>query len=271
MTRGAYGADEVYTRMACESLPEWRALSDRAGLPIFHETGVLFFFPRDRPLSRADVWRSTAGSACRSSCSTGRGAAPSASRRSTSPAVEVGLFEPRFGALMARRAVQTLVAEFVRAGGDVLAGRGSPAQRRAAPAAACRHPTDGERIAADRFVFACGPWLRQAVPRPARPAHLPDPAGGVLLRARGRRHALRSRAGCPAGPISTAATSITAFRTWKGAASRSPTTRTGRGWTRTRGDRALSRAGAGRRARLHGPALPGAGRPAAQRGAGLPI
>ena len=49
MTRGAYGGDEVYTRMALESLDEWRHLSARAGLPIFHPTGVLFFFPEADP------------------------------------------------------------------------------------------------------------------------------------------------------------------------------------------------------------------------------
>ena len=54
MTRGAYGADEVYTRMAWTRCAEWRALSAAPGLPIFHETGVLFFSPRSTPISRAD-------------------------------------------------------------------------------------------------------------------------------------------------------------------------------------------------------------------------
>ncbi|HEV2867336.1 MAG TPA: FAD-dependent oxidoreductase, partial [Allosphingosinicella sp.] len=49
MTRGAYGSSEIYTRMALESLAEWRRLSETAGLPIFHQTGVLFFFPRVEP------------------------------------------------------------------------------------------------------------------------------------------------------------------------------------------------------------------------------
>ena len=54
MTRGAYGADEVYTRMALESLEEWRALSERSGLPIFHQIGVLFFFPEVEPFLEDD-------------------------------------------------------------------------------------------------------------------------------------------------------------------------------------------------------------------------
>ena len=46
LTRGSYGADEVYTRMAFDSLSLWKWLSDLAGLPIFHPIGVLFFFQK---------------------------------------------------------------------------------------------------------------------------------------------------------------------------------------------------------------------------------
>ena len=49
LTRGAYGSDEVYTAFALESLAHWRALSDRARLPLFHRTGVLFFFGSREP------------------------------------------------------------------------------------------------------------------------------------------------------------------------------------------------------------------------------
>ena len=43
MTRGGYGKDEIYTRMAFASLPEWKKLSEASGLPIFIPSGVLFF------------------------------------------------------------------------------------------------------------------------------------------------------------------------------------------------------------------------------------
>src|SRR6185312_10075391 len=35
LIRAAYGKDAIYTRMALDSLPQWKALSDAAGLPIF--------------------------------------------------------------------------------------------------------------------------------------------------------------------------------------------------------------------------------------------
>src|SRR5688572_26021091 len=46
LTRGSYGSDEVYTRLALNSLPQWKWLSDQAGLPVFHATGILFFFQK---------------------------------------------------------------------------------------------------------------------------------------------------------------------------------------------------------------------------------
>src|SRR6187402_1811440 len=46
LTRGSYGTDEVYTRFALDSLPQWKWLSDQAGLPVFHPSGVVFFFPK---------------------------------------------------------------------------------------------------------------------------------------------------------------------------------------------------------------------------------
>src|SRR3990170_7718136 len=46
MTRAAYGADAIYTRMALDSLAQWKDLSAVSGLPIFVPHCVLFFFPK---------------------------------------------------------------------------------------------------------------------------------------------------------------------------------------------------------------------------------
>ncbi len=43
LTRAGYGKDEIYTRMATDSLPQWQALSAISGLPILHQCGVVFF------------------------------------------------------------------------------------------------------------------------------------------------------------------------------------------------------------------------------------
>jgi len=160
MTRAGYGADEIYTRMAWESLPEWRALSQRSGLPIFHETGVLFFAPRidDYFRQSIEVHRRLGhpievldGAALR--------------RRFPMidfTGIDAGLYEPGFGALMARRAVQTLVAEFVRAGGTYRQEAVRPPAD--APVRDTIFTATGEIIEANVFVFACGPWLGKLFP-----------------------------------------------------------------------------------------------------------
>lgn len=160
MTRGAYGADEVYTRMALESLPEWQALSDRAELPLFHQLGVLFVFPRPDPFLQ-DTLRVHQSLGLATELLSG----DALQRRIPAMAVgpeDQGLFEPGFGALMARRAVQSVVAEFVRAGGDYMeAAVAPPADRDRLEALLT---TRGDRIVADQFVFACGPWLGRLFP-----------------------------------------------------------------------------------------------------------
>ena len=161
MTRGSYGGDEVYTRMAWQSLADWRALSARAKLPLFHQSGVLFFFPKaDAYVTRTiEVHK-------RLRLPTELLDQRSMRRRFPQidfEGVELGLYESEFGALMARRAVQTVVSEFVAAGGEY---------RRGAVEAGfnSRDKVDrmalsgGGHVAADQFVFACGPWLPKLFP-----------------------------------------------------------------------------------------------------------
>lgn len=164
MTRAAYGADEIYTRMAWESLTEWKWLSARAELPIFQPLGVLFFFEKMEPyaastlevhrklhlpiqvLHRAELARRF----------------PQFSWEG----IEFGLFEPQFGALMARRAVLTLVKHFTAEGGEYrLAQVETPrAERPEATALDELVISGGERLKASDYVFACGPWLPKVFP-----------------------------------------------------------------------------------------------------------
>ena len=166
MTRAAYGKDAVYSRMARDSLAEWKALSDRQELPIFHPLGVLFFTTTPDEFFEQTL-----------SVNRGLGLPIEELGRKTLQSrfpmidfgdVELGLFEPQFGALMARRAVQSLVAEFVSQGGGY---------RRATALLPRNHGeltavslSDGSTLEADAFVVAVGPWLEKV---------LPDLAGSV--------------------------------------------------------------------------------------------
>ncbi|WP_167737400.1 FAD-dependent oxidoreductase [Sphingomonas parva] len=161
MTRASYGADEIYSRMARDSLPEWRALSARAELPLFHAVGVLFLF------GAMDAYvRNTIEVHRRLGLATRLFERAEIGRRFPQfdlHGVELGLFEPAFGALMARRAVQTLVSEFVAAGGAYRQARILPPTGHAGPLERLAL-AGGETLSADRFVFACGPWLAKLFP-----------------------------------------------------------------------------------------------------------
>jgi glycine/D-amino acid oxidase-like deaminating enzyme len=160
LTRTAYGGDEVYTRWAWDSLKEWRWLSAQSGLPIFHEAGVLFFFGREEPyLSQTmEVHR-------RLKLPTTLLRGPEMARKFPQMSwegVDYGLYEPKLGALMARRSVQTLVQLFVREGGEYL----QAAIRPPAPGKALAGLTTaaGDAISAGQYCFACGPWLSKIFP-----------------------------------------------------------------------------------------------------------
>lgn len=161
MTRGSYGSDEIYTRLAHASLARWKWLSERAGLPIFHELGVLFFFgQREKYVDDTLAVHAKLGLPTRL---LERAQLAARWPQARWDDVALGLFEPEFGALMARRAVQTLTREFVRAGGELRIGAASPP----APSGGALAELElegGERLAAERFVFACGAWLPKLFP-----------------------------------------------------------------------------------------------------------
>ena len=161
LTRGAYGKDAIYTRMARDSLPQWQSLSASAGLPIFVPAGVLFFFPSEEPYFRDSV-------AVHRDLGLETQVLDRSEMTKRFPMIDfagisLGLFEPAFGALLARRALLTLVEKFVAAGGIYLtAAVAAPTD--AEPRLKEIRLSSGERIGADEFVFAAGAWLPKLFP-----------------------------------------------------------------------------------------------------------
>jgi glycine/D-amino acid oxidase-like deaminating enzyme len=147
--------------MALESLAEWKALSAVAGLPIFHECGILFFFPTDEPYMRDSLAaHETLGIPAEVLTR------PQMARRFPMidfTGIEIGLYEPGFGALMARRSVQTLIERFVQRGGNYVTGMVEPPASEDTELSHVALST-GETICANRFVFAAGPWLPRLFP-----------------------------------------------------------------------------------------------------------
>ncbi|HWI88533.1 MAG TPA: FAD-dependent oxidoreductase, partial [Sphingomicrobium sp.] len=160
LTRAAYGKDAIYTRMAMQSLPQWKALSALSGLPIFIPTGILFFFPTEEPYVRESI-------VAHKKLGLATDVLTRAEMARRFPMIDfdgitVGLYEPDFGALMARRSVLTLADRFVKAGGTYVKGFAEPPSGR--DRLSSMRLSSGEQIGADRFVFAAGPWLPKLFP-----------------------------------------------------------------------------------------------------------
>jgi sarcosine oxidase len=164
-SRSGYGADAIYSEWAAKSLGDWRALSVRAGLlPLLHEIGVLWVHaqPDERVRESARVFESLGIPFT---------VLEAEEIRRRFPVMRVddgdaGFFEPRGGALMARRAVQCLAAELASDGVDFISGTVTPINEELGRSGALPAITtaEGRRIEAEQFVFACGPWLDRVCP-----------------------------------------------------------------------------------------------------------
>ena len=156
MIRMGYGPDEIYSRMAQQSLVVWQELfGERHNL--FVKTGILWLAHDRDPYCEA-----TAAILQRLGVRHERLDHDELARRYpqiTLGEVTWGILEPDSGVLLARRAVQIVAAAARALGVDYRE------EAIAAPAANGPIRTiSGEEIHAYAYVFACGPWLPKLFP-----------------------------------------------------------------------------------------------------------
>ncbi len=162
--RMAYGPDAIYTLMSQRALGLWKDFFATIARPeLFRETGVLWMaMDGDAAAVQSVATLSQFGIAHEVLD------ADALAQRWPQIVVPDGgwaIFEPHSGGLMARRAVQAVVEDCLRAGAQlridtVLA----PAIGADGGHLANVTTASGEAIHAGRFVFACGPWLGQLLP-----------------------------------------------------------------------------------------------------------
>jgi len=145
--RMSYGADEIYTRMAMQSLAMWREVFERTGQALFHRTGVLFLAREDHP-------RSIATRVTLERCGVETEWLPANELARRYPRMRFAnndicaVLEPASGVLLARRAVACVVGDAIESGVDY--------ETRAIGSA--------REIDAGAVVFACGAWLPKLFP-----------------------------------------------------------------------------------------------------------
>jgi sarcosine oxidase len=160
--RGTYGPDQPYTEMAARALKLWQKYERRWKRQFLHRTGVLWMASsRDDSFERGSLGLLRQARIKFQELST-----PEMTKRWPQvnfAGVRWGIFEPECGYLDARASCQAVVDAFVAEGG---AYRQLAVTAHGLESETLRGLTlsDGSRLNADHYVFACGPWLGKLFP-----------------------------------------------------------------------------------------------------------
>jgi monomeric sarcosine oxidase len=161
--RGTYGADQPYTKMAARALTLWQKYERQWKRTFLHRTGVLWMAAgRDDAFERGSVEMLRQAKIKFQELS-------SAQMQKRWPqinfeGIEWGVYEPECGYLDARTSCQAVAEAFVAKGGKYqqLAVLGNGLESKQLERISL---SDGSRLKADRYVFACGPWLGKLFPK----------------------------------------------------------------------------------------------------------
>jgi glycine/D-amino acid oxidase-like deaminating enzyme len=160
--RGTYGPNQPYTKMAARAMQLWRENEKRWNLTLIHQIGVL--------------WMVTSGDDHfeKGSLPVLREAGIPYQELSTQEmatrwpqinleAVHWGIYEPQGGFLTARIACQAVLDGFLAEGGEY---KQLAVTLRDLDSGSWDSLTlsDGSKMQADHYVFACGPWLGRLFP-----------------------------------------------------------------------------------------------------------
>lgn len=156
MIRLGYGPDEIYSRSSQRSLTFWQQLFEKTE-PLFQKTGILWLAHQHDTYCEA-----TLATLQRLNANFERLDQNELVRRF--PQLEHGptswgILEPDSGVLLARRAVQAVVAQAKANGVEYIAEAIAPPQ-----VGQPVQTLSGKEIRAGQFVFACGPWLPKLFP-----------------------------------------------------------------------------------------------------------
>lgn len=160
LLRLGYGDQALYSRWAQRSLYEWQELFRNCRQQLFERTGVLWLARPDDPATDATI--ETLRLLHVPFELLERPELESRYPQLGFGPVTRGLLEPEAGVIMARRAVQAVVGQAVKQSVDYR-------EVSVSPPVETEHvnsllTSDGDRIRAGTYVFACGAWLPKLFP-----------------------------------------------------------------------------------------------------------
>lgn len=159
--RGTYGARAIYTRLAVRALALWREHERRWRRRLYKATGVLWLAGRDDDYERAALPVMRDAGLPFEELAPGDLAARYP--QINLDGVRWAILERDAGYLTARLACEAVLEALRAEGGEY---RELAVRPGAVAGGELRdvHLTDGSRLTADRYVFACGPWLGSLFP-----------------------------------------------------------------------------------------------------------
>jgi len=159
--RATYGPRVVYTRLAARALALWQEHERRWARKLYHGIGVLWLVEGDDQYEKAalPILKEVGVQFEELSDRETRKRYP----QINCDRVRWAIFERQGGYLTARRACASVLEGFLAEGGEYRQLAAEPLPPRAGELAGVKL-SDGTSLAADRFVFACGPWLGKVFP-----------------------------------------------------------------------------------------------------------
>jgi len=159
--RGTYGPKGIYTKMAARALHLWKENEARWRQKLYHRIGVLWLAAADDRFLKAAM--PLLGEAKLAFEAMPLEDAAKRYPQINFEGVKWALLEKDAGYLSARRACHVVTDAFIAEGGEyrelvVETGAVANAQMQALTL------SDGTKLAADQYVFACGPWLGKIFP-----------------------------------------------------------------------------------------------------------
>jgi len=162
--RGTYGPNQPYTKMAARATQLWKENERRWNLKLLHQIGVLWMVAAGKDTDQFE----------RGSLPVLREAGIPYQELSVQElslrwpqinleAVHWGIYEPEGGFLTARMACQAVLDGFLAEGGEYQQLAVLPRDLDGSPWDSLSL-SDGSKLQADQYVFACGPWLGKLFP-----------------------------------------------------------------------------------------------------------
>lgn len=164
--RGAYGPNQPYTKLAARALELWKDHEAHWRQKFFYPIGVLWMVESDGEFETGSL------PVLKDAGIPFEQLSPSELTRRWNQInfrnIEWAIYEPQSGYLLARASAQAVVEHFTAEGGEY---------RQAAVVTQELEETrlkelslsDGSKLVADRYVFACGPWLGMLFPHTVGP------------------------------------------------------------------------------------------------------